>query len=106
MKGKLVMLIVGLVLGSTGVALGQQNKSERYVTARVGDSIYVPAVDLYCAVWRSDPDHHEVGPFLYCNRSSASNQGEKSRAIGASRYHYLITNATGQYQSYRVSRSP
>ena len=76
---------------STGFA--SHRSAERYVTVRPGDGITVRGLDLFCSVMRSDPDHHEVGPVMYCNRHSA----RYSRAVSISRFHMELSNASGTY---------
>jgi hypothetical protein len=82
---------------------GHGERTARFLTARPGDGVTFAGLDLFCNVERSDPDHVEAGPVMYCNRYSVKGD---SRAMGASRYHYYVTNATGDRITFKVSRAP
>jgi hypothetical protein len=53
--------------------------------------VKIPSLDLQCAVWASDPDHHEAGPILFCDRASTKG----SRIVVVSRYHIKVTDESG-----------
>jgi hypothetical protein len=82
---------------------GNGNHTTRFLNARPGDTVTFIGLDLGCTYFRSDPDHHEVGPILYCDRNS---EAGKSRAMGASGYHFFWTNTSGLTRIYRVNRAP
>ena len=49
----------------------------------------VPGVDLSCDLFKTDPDHHDTGPLLFCNRNSVANN---SASFGASRVRICVSN--------------
>ena len=61
------------------------------------------AIDLSCSMYRHDPHHHEVGPLMYCNRTSAP---RSSRGFGVSMWHYFVSSGSGKLRVLRVTRSP
>ena len=75
----------------------------RLVVVQPGVLVQVPGVDLSCSVYRHDPRHHEVGPLMYCNRTSAP---VSSRGIGVSMWHYFVSSGSGKLRVLRVTRSP
>ena len=90
---------LGIVTGAGG---GSQSAGVRHVfDAKVGDAIIIRALDLYCRVYRRDPDRHETGPMMSCRRNSSY---RLTRAIGASRSHYFVTRPDGIHLAYRVVR--
>jgi hypothetical protein len=106
MKRTLLTLAAGVALGAAAVAapaLGSHHAAQRFMTARIGDNVVFPAIDAECGVYRTDPDHYESGPIIFCGRPSAK---YKSRDWGASRYHVWISDRTGNYIAYKVARAP
>jgi hypothetical protein len=93
------------VTATTGFA-SQDTASRHLPAVKIGDDLTIPSLDLYCAVYRTDPDHLEVGPILYCNRNSADSQHANSRGFGASRFHIFVSTANGNANGYTVTRSP
>ena len=75
----------------------------RLVVVQPGVLIQVGGIDLSCRVYRHDPTHREVGPLMYCYRTSAP---RKSRGFGASMWHFFITSFNDKYRGFRVGRSP
>ena len=75
----------------------------RLVVVQPGVLVQVPGIDLSCSVYRHDPHHHEVGPLMYCNRTSAPGS---SRGIGVSMWHYFVSSGSGKLRVLRVTRSP
>jgi hypothetical protein len=92
--------IAGLLAATTGLA--HQARTERFVTARVGDSITIPSIDLFCTVLRRDPDRREAGPLMTCSRNSVRN----ARAVSMSRFHYDISRRNGTGVVFRIERAP
>ena len=80
-----------------------QPPDTRVLVARPGDLIQVLGIDLSCRVYRHDPAHQEIGPLMYCYRTSAP---KVSHGLGASMWNYFITPANDRYRVVRVSRSP
>jgi hypothetical protein len=79
------------------------NSSQRNLTARAGDAVAIPSLDLLCFVWRHDASlSTDPGGLMYCARKSAG-QGN-SRTVSVTRYHYEIGN--GERVTYRVGRTP
>lgn len=97
-------LAVSVAFGFTA-ARGQASHGvdARLVVVQPGVLIQVRGIDLTCRVWRRDPRHQEIGPLMYCDRTSAS---RKSRGIGASMWHYFISQGNGKLRVIRVTRSP
>ena len=75
----------------------------RLLVVQPGVLVQVPGIDLSCSVYRHDPHHHEVGPLMYCNRTSAPGS---SRGIGVSMWHYFVSSGNGKLRVLRVTRSP
>jgi hypothetical protein len=73
------------------------------LVARPGDIIEVLGIDLTCRVYRHDPAHQEIGPLMYCDRTSAP---KVSHGMGASMWNYFVSPTNGKYRQFRVSRSP
>jgi hypothetical protein len=106
MKRALLTLAAGVALGAAAVAapaLSSPSSGQRYVTISPGDDL-VRGVDLACSTFRHDPDHHEAGPVMYCNRYSTTSG--RSRALSISLYHYVVTSENGQNIIYKVGRTP
>jgi hypothetical protein len=106
MKRTIITLAAGIALGAAAVAapaLSSSKSSERALTARIGDNILIPSIDLFCTVNRNDADHHEAGPLVSCARWSTKTTGRRTEA---SRYHFIVSTANGQYIAYRVARTP
>ena len=66
---------------AAATSFAHQDRGQRYVTARIGDFLVIPAVDLSCSIFRRDPDRHEAGALMYCGRQST--QGN-SRTVSIS----------------------
>jgi len=89
------------VAAVTGFAA--HNSAKRDLTARPGDAVFIPSLDLLCFVWRHDASlSTDPGALMYCARKSAGNG--KSRTVSVTRYHYEIGN--GDRVTYRVGRTP
>ena len=86
----------------SGTANTTAQKASGTKTLRIGESLHVPGLDLWCSSWRRDPDRLEEGPILYCNRYSTRN----SRAVTASRWRFTVSDKSGDYVIYRASRTP
>lgn len=90
-----------------GIAAGRGRASHpvdaRIVVVGPGTLVQVRGIDLTCRVFQRDPRHQEVGPLLYCDRTSAP---RKSRAFGASMWHYFVSQSNGRLRVLRVTRSP
>ena len=80
-----------------------QPPDTRVVVARPGDLLQVLGVDLSCRVYRHDPAHQEIGPLMYCDRTSAP---KVSHGLGVSKWNYFISPGNDKYRTFRVSRSP
>jgi len=105
---KISLVAAASLAASLGIAVGtgwgSHNAAARPVfDAKVGDSIIIRAIDLYCKVYRRDPDRHETGPLMHCRRDSSY---QATRAIGASRSHYFVTSPKANRIVYKVSRAP
>jgi hypothetical protein len=101
-------LVAALAAGVTfGFAAARTEASHpadaRLVVVQPGVLVQVRGIDLSCRVYRHDPRHSEIGPLMYCDRTSAPRQ---SRGIGASMWHYFVSESTGRFRMYRVARSP
>jgi hypothetical protein len=96
----LAATVSGGVLASTG------SSKTHYLYAHIGDTITIPAVDLYCTVNATDLEHHDPGPLVYCDRNSAISQRSSSRGVGISRYHYYVSTESESYIQARFPRSP
>jgi len=75
----------------------------RVVVVQPGTLIQIGGIDLSCRVFRRDPTHREIGPLMYCYRTSAP---KTSRGFGVSMWHYFLSDSTGKFRIYRVGRSP
>jgi len=75
----------------------------RVVVVEPGVLIQVRGIDLSCRVYRHDPRHQEVGPLMFCTRTTAP---RSSRAFGASMWHYFVSQGNGKLRVIRVTRSP
>jgi hypothetical protein len=93
----LAAVAVSLVLVSTASA-----SATRFLTIGTNAYMKIPSLDLQCEVFASDPDHHEAGPVLYCNRSSTKN----SRPIEVSLYHIKIGDEGGNFFTNTYDRAP
>jgi hypothetical protein len=75
MKRTLVTLLAGIAIGAAVVAapaLGSHHSAKRFLTMRIGDSAYIPSIDLFCSVFRNDADGHVTGPVVSCARYSTN----------------------------------
>jgi hypothetical protein len=82
---------------------GHGNRTTRFLNARPGDTVTFIGLDLGCSFFRSDPDHHEVGPLLYCDRTS---EAGNSRGMGASKYHLYLTTEPPSRRIFVANRAP
>jgi hypothetical protein len=89
------------VLATGGLATDA--KVSRTFVAKPGDNVHVPSVDLFCTVMGRDPDRHEAGAIVMCNRYSVDSD---SRSTSASKFHYWFSDPSGDYIARKVSRSP
>ena len=101
-------LVAALAAGIvTGLAAARVKPSHpvdaRVVVVQPGVLIQVRGIDLSCRIYRHDPNRAEVGPLMYCQRTSAP---RISRGIGVSMWHYFVSDSTGKFRIYRVGRSP
>ncbi len=78
-------------------------RTHRILTARTGDAVTFVGLDLFCLVNSPDPKHVEAGPVVHCLRQS---KPEHSRAIGASKDRYYVTDPSGNRIIYSVGRTP
>src|SRR5262245_27730203 len=95
MKRTILTLVAGIAVGAAVVAapaLGSHHGAKRYIYARPGDTLTVGTLDLYCSLWRSDPDGHLTGPIIYCSRKSVSTH---SWSVTVSRRWIQIGNPQG-----------
>ena len=100
----IVALAVSVVLGTAAARGGAKPPLDtRVVVVQPGASIKVQGIDLTCHVYRRDPRHREIGPLMYCNRSSAP---RSSRGIGVSMWHYFYADSPDKNRMFPVGRSP
>jgi hypothetical protein len=105
-KRTILTLVAGVALGAAAVAvpaLSSSGSSARSFYPRIGDNVLIRSVDLFCTIYRRDPDRIEAGPLVECGRWSVRGGGRRMRV---SRYHYIVSTANGRYVAYRVTRSP
>lgn len=91
------------VLWTAGAFASSDQRQAKTVTIRPGQAATFVGVDLFCHIEASDPDHHETGPIFFCTRNSATGH---SRSIGGSKYHFYVSDESGNYIVYRVARTP
>lgn len=105
LKYLLVIALAASVAFGFTAARGQASHpvDARLVVVEPGVLIEVRGIDLSCRVYLRDPRHQEIGPVMYCDRTSAP---RKSRGIGASMWHYFISQGNGRLRALRVTRSP
>src|SRR5262245_39153609 len=105
LKYALVVALAASVAIGTAAAGGGANPQldTRTVFVGPGASIQVEGIDLTCHVYRKDPHHREVGPLMYCNRTSAP---RASRGIGASMWHFFYATSRDKNRMFPVGRSP
>jgi hypothetical protein len=104
MKGTLLTLAVGVAIGAAAVAapaLGSRHAAKRDLTMRTGDTLSVPTLDVFCSLWRSDPDGRLTGPVIYCNRSSVNH----SWGVIVSR-RWIETGSPQGYVVWKHARLP
>ena len=91
------------LLIATATGFANQRAGGNVLTMQVGDLLIVPGVDLSCDLFKTDPDHHDTGPLLFCNRNSVANN---SASFGASRVHLRLEPSGSRSWKYAVTRSP
>jgi hypothetical protein len=100
---------VACILIAAGVGLATR-RSSNVLTMRPGDLLVVPSVDVSCQLFATDPDHHDPGPLLFCDRNSVANNPRKpgtvSASLGASRYHFRLGASGSAAWVDTVTRSP
>jgi hypothetical protein len=109
MRTTLLCALAAAIAASITFAIATQRgeasgQTTRVHNVRLGDSILIRGLDLLCAVLRKDHSGQEEGPVMLCFRFSA-NSG-RTRVVGASRYHYWVSDRQGNRTIYRVDRSP
>jgi hypothetical protein len=75
----------------------------RYLTAHIGDDVNFVGLDFFCSTRATDPDHHDPGPSMYCDRFSDE---RNSAAVGVSKYHLHLSRTNSNYWDYTIARSP
>jgi len=105
MTKRFVLIVLVLALIGAGAAFGRSTASTT-VVLRLGQTVYVPSLDLFCKLYAVDPDSHDPGPMFGCSRYSVFSVNGNSRSIEVSRYHYSVSNAVGSYIVYRAGRTP
>lgn len=105
LKYLLVAALAASVAFGAAAARGQAGHpvDARLVVVQPGVLVQVRGIDLSCRVYQHDPTHQEVGPLMYCYRTSAP---RSSRALGVSMWHYFISQGNGKLRALRVTRSP
>ena len=99
-----VALAASVVFGAAAARGGaSQPPDARVVFVGPGASIEVRGIDLTCHVYRRDPRRQEIGPLMYCSRTSAPHA---SRGFGASMWHYFYANSPNKNRMFPVGRSP
>ena len=100
----IVALGASIVFGTAAARGGAKPPLDtRVVFVGPGATIEVQGIDLTCHVYRRDPRRHEVGPLMYCSRTSAP---RSSRGIGASMWHFFYAESTDKNRMFPVGRSP
>ena len=98
------------LLIATATGFATQRAGGNVLTMQVGDLLIVPGVDLSCDLFKTDPDHHDTGPLLFCNRNSVANNPKDAASIsasfGASRFHLRLEPPGSRTWKYTVTRSP
>ena len=105
LKCALTVALAASVVFGTAAARGGAKPSldTRVVFVAPGASIQVQGIDLTCHVYRRDPRSQEIGPLMYCNRTSAP---RSSQGFGASMWHYFYANSANKKRMFPVGRSP
>jgi hypothetical protein len=101
----LVATTTAVVCFAVGAVTGfaAHNSAQRIITARPGDDVSIPSLDLFCVIFRHDASlNTDPGAFMYCVRHSTGKAN--SRSVSVTRYHYEIGN--GARVTYRVGRTP
>ncbi len=97
----LAAAVTSAVMATTGQASSDRTATKNY-TLKPGSYVRFVGIDLSCLYQPNDPDHHDPGPALFCNRYSANN----SRSFGASNYHYRVSDPAGNHWITTINRSP
>ena len=105
LKYALIVALAASVVFGTAAARGGASPpvDTRVVVVGPGASIQVLGIDLTCHVYRRDPRRQEVGPVLYCARTSAP---RSSRGVGASMWHFFYAESGDKNRMFVVTRSP
>jgi len=100
----IVALAASVVFGTAAARGGAKPPLDtRVVFVGPGASFQVQGIDLTCHVYRRDPRRQEIGPLMYCSRTSAP---RSSRGFGASMWHYFYANSPNKNRMFPVGRSP
>jgi hypothetical protein len=100
----IVALAAGVLVGTAAARGGAKPPLDsRVVFVGPGATVQVQGIDLTCHVYRRDPRRKELGPLMYCNRTSAPHS---SRGIGASMWHFFYADRSGKNRVFPVGRSP
>ena len=100
----IVALAAGVVFGTAAARGGAKPPLDtRVVFVGPGASVQVQGIDLTCHVYRRDPRRREIGPLMYCNRTSAP---RSSRGIGASMWHFFYADRIDKNRMFSVGRTP
>lgn len=94
---------------TTGLGAGSASDSSGLTTIPAPGTFVVPTLDLFCTVFVSDPNHHDPGPVLFCDRNSTSAASERrdpSAAVYVSRFHMRISQSGSNVWNYVVARTP
>jgi hypothetical protein len=103
-KYTLIAALAASVVFGTAAARGEAPPVDtRVVVVGPGTSIQFLGIDLTCHVYRRDPRRQEVGPVLYCARTSAP---RSSRGVGASMWHFFYAESGDKNRMFVVTRSP
>jgi hypothetical protein len=92
---------------SIGAAHRTESPLQRNYTVRNSDTVWFPSIDLFCMMNASDRNDDDPGPALFCTRESTFGvKNPQAQAIGATRFHMLVSDPHGDHWSHFFARSP
>lgn len=92
------------IMAATG--LSAHLRTQTFLTARVGDSITIPAIDLFCHVFNHDLNNQDPGAAMYCDRNSNRNVSIYTASVLATSYHFHLGRSGSHIFGDVVSRAP
>src|SRR5579863_9777009 len=98
-------LICFTISATTG--FGARTRAAGQFDVVVGDTVFVPSLDLFCTTDATGPTSGEPGPTMECHRNSTAPTSPNASAdVAITRFHMYLSAAHSTRWNYVVARTP